>query len=202
MADELQGLLDRIQTEGFRKTEAEAQRILTEARAEAARITAAAQADAKARLEAAEREAETMTAKGREALKQAGRDILLSLRQQLQERLQGVVRAGIGQALTPEALTTVIQAAVQAYLAHGGRINRLDILVNPGTIAPLEAAMLSRLKDDLSLNPTLVPAPGVKAGFQLVFNGEDAVYDFSDQALAEALGTFLSPKLAELIKVS
>ena len=33
-----------------------------------------------------------------------------------------------------------------------------------------------------------------------VFNGADVVYDFSDQALAEALATFLNPKLAAVVR--
>ena len=113
-----------------------------------------------------------------------------------------MVKAGVGQALTPEALATVIQSAIQAYLTHGGQISRLEILVSPAVAGQLQEAMLVRLKETLRVQPQLTPVPGIKAGFQLIFNGEDAVYDFSDQALAEALSAFLSPKLADLIKVS
>ena len=46
MAEELQGLLDRIQSEGIAKAEAEKTKIVEDAKAEAAKIVAAAKEEA------------------------------------------------------------------------------------------------------------------------------------------------------------
>ena len=36
-------------------------------------------------------------------------------------------------------------------------------------------------------------------GFKLVFSGEDVVYDFSDEALTEAISAHLSPALGAIL---
>ena len=48
MAEELQGLLDKIQTEGIEKAESEKSKIIAEAKAEAARIVGEAKKQAEA----------------------------------------------------------------------------------------------------------------------------------------------------------
>jgi V/A-type H+-transporting ATPase subunit E len=200
MADELQALLERIQAEGIRKIQAERETLLAAARTEAARIVKAAQDEA-ARLSAvARQENDTLAAKGQAALRQAARDTLLSLRQELQKRVQEVVRRGVGEALSPEALAAILQHLVHAYVNSGGRLSKLEVLLRPEDLARVESGFRARLQEDLRKRVSLQPVPGLKAGFRLVFNGTDVMYDFSDEALAETLTSFLSPKLAELVK--
>lgn len=201
MADELQALLDRIHQDGVQKAAAEREKLLAEARAEADRITQEARQQAAAAVAAARREAETSVRKGQEALRQAARDTLLSLRQQLQERLRGVVRAGVGEALTPEALAPLLARLVEGLLTRG-EAAAIEVLVDGAAAERLQAGFLRALAADLRQRAAVVPVAGLGGGFKLVFDKQDVVYDFSDTALAEALCTFLNPKLAELVQAA
>jgi V/A-type H+-transporting ATPase subunit E len=199
MADEVQALLERINDEGLKKADQERERLLGEAREEAKRLVADAKSEADRLRTAAEQEAELTREKGRQSLQQASRDVLLSLRKQLEERLRGVCSACVSEALSAERLGEIIAGAVRAYMEQGGKVDQLKVLIPAEQASALEGSVMSALGADLKANTELVPVAGTAAGFRLNFNGEDMAYDFSDEALAEALCVFLSPRLAELV---
>ena len=81
MAEELQGLLNRIQTEGIEKAEAEKAEIIGNAKAEAAKIIEKAKEEAASIVKKANEEAEISVSKGNAAIRQAARDMKKGLRQ-------------------------------------------------------------------------------------------------------------------------
>lgn len=200
MADELQALLDRIQQDGLAKAEAEKEQLLTEARQEAARLVATAKQEAEHLVAEAKRNAELQLEKGRETLGQAARDVLLSLRERLQERLAAVAKQWVGAAVTPEVFAQMLLEIVRAYVAKGGAVDDLSVLLPEADQEKLAAALGTSLWADLKAKPELSPVPDISAGFRVVFNQEDVAYDFTDEALAESLAAFLNPRLAELIR--
>lgn len=200
MADELQSLLDRIQSEGLRKAEGERERILAEAKTAAQKTLDQARDEAARLVADAQREADALTGKGREALRQAARDTLLSLRTQLQERLRRIVSVAVNDHFQGEMLASILEIICKAYVSHGSTIERLDVLVHEKERWTLEKVFLTRLSADLRTRVNIAPRPDINNGFKLIFNGGDLVYDFTDEALTETLCTFLSPKLAELLK--
>jgi len=199
MADDLQALLDRINREGVEKAEAERQRILGEARAEAGRIVENARSEAEQRVTDARQEAENLLKRGTEALRQAARNTLLSLRNQLQQRLHDVVCRCAGEALTPELMGDLIRQMTEAYAKQGFAIDQVDVLLPEDRLDALRDGLLAGLGQDLRAKTELHPQPGRHGGFQLSFNGADVVYDFTDRALAEVLCAYLNPALAELV---
>ena len=115
MAEELQGLLDRIQNEGIAKAETEKTKIVDDAKAEAAKIVAAAKAEAASIVKKANEEAEISVAKGNDAIKQAARDVLIALRADIEARLKVLVSESVGDAMTPETMSRIILEMVKAY---------------------------------------------------------------------------------------
>ena len=79
MAEQLQGLLERIQKDGIDKADAEGQRIIDDAKAQAASIISDAEAKAKAGLDNAEREGAAFAERGKVALQQAARDVVITV---------------------------------------------------------------------------------------------------------------------------
>lgn len=199
MADELQALLDRIHEDGLKKAEAERQALLDKASDEAKRLIAEAKAEAERLRHEAEQSAALLQAKGEQSLRQAARDVLLSLRGELSRRVVAVARAGTVDALAGPALADLIATLVQRFVETGGREQRLEVLLSPEQQAALAAGLEKALAADLRKHVELSPVAGLKGGFRLKIAGEDVVYDFTDEALAEALSTFLSPKLAALV---
>lgn len=199
MADELQALLDRINAEGLKKADAECDRLLTEARAQSARLVEDAHAEAERIAAAAREEAGLSLDKGRESLRQAARDVLLSLREQLEQRVRAVAKAGVAEAVNAEALADILADLIQIYMAKEGRFERVEVVLPEDKTADVQRMLHAMLGAELREQCELKPAPDLAGGFRLVFDGQDIVYDFSDEALAEALAAFLHPRLAEIV---
>jgi V/A-type H+-transporting ATPase subunit E len=85
MAEDIQGLLNRIQSDGIEKAEAEKKRILDNAKQQADELVAKAKAEAEAIMKSAREEAVISENKGKAAVKQAARDVILSLQTELQK---------------------------------------------------------------------------------------------------------------------
>ena len=108
MSEELQGLLNKIQAEGLEKAESERARLVAEAKAQADKIIADAKAQADKIRKDAEADAEASRKKADAAVRQAARDVIISLKDDLQEKLRAVVREASAQAMTPEAMAGLI----------------------------------------------------------------------------------------------
>jgi len=199
MADELQALLDRIHDDGLKKAEEERRAIVEKAEAEARRLVAEAKAEAERITQTAQREAALLHDKGEQSLRQAARDVLLSLRGELEKRVVTVARAATGEALGTTVLAGIIADLVRRFAESGGHDQRFEVLLSPAQATALEQALVQALAADLRARVDLVPVPSLKSGFRLRMSGADVVYDFSDDALAEAMSTFLSPKLAAIV---
>ena len=198
MADELQALLSRITEEGLKKAEEERRGIVEKANAEGRRLVAEAKAEAEAIVEAGRREAALLRETGEQSLRQAARDVLLSLRRQLEQRVTEVAGALAGKALDATAMAGLVADLARHFVEAESSPQRLEVLLNPDQAKALEQALAHALSADLRARVELSPVPTVKTGFRLRVSGTEVVYDFSDEALAEALATFLSPKLAAI----
>ena len=199
MADELQALLDRISSEGLDKAEQQSAELLGASRAEASAVLSEARDQAARIVSDAEREQRVLAEKGRESLQQAARDVLLSLRGQLEERIRRVTKAFVGEAMGADVLAGIVAELVRSYVAQHGSESRVEALLNPAQVAELAQALGARLGEELRANCELTPVPTIDAGFMLTFGDQEAVYDFTDEALSEALAAFLNPKLREIL---
>jgi V/A-type H+-transporting ATPase subunit E len=199
MADELQALLDRITEEGLKKANEERQAILEKAALAAQRTVVDAKAEAAALLEEARRESALLKEKGEQALRQAARDVMLSLRAELERRVVEVARLAAAKALDPAAMAATITELARGFAESGGREQRIEVLLNPAHVEALAETLAAALGTDLRTRVDLRPVPTVKAGFRIKASGSDVAYDFTDEALAEAMAAFLSPRLAAIM---
>ena len=54
----------------------------------------------------------------------------------------------------------------------------------------------AKLSDNLKERCEFSPAPTVASGFKLAFKNNDVLYDFTDQALADAVASYVGPRIA------
>jgi len=198
MADELQGLLNRIQKEGLDQAETKREEILHDAKAEAKALLAKAKSEAEHLIATARQEAALLREKGEQSLKQAARDVLLSLRDQLEVRVVEVARSLAAENSTAATMAEIIAAMAASYLA-GEQSGKLEIQLAPAQADALRAALAKRLGEDLAKRCEIAPVASVSGGFRLVFSGQDVTYDFTDASLAETMASFLTPRLAATV---
>ena len=158
-----------------------------------------AQAEADATRAAAAKEAEMFAKKGQEALHQASRDILISLRAQLESRVSKAVNELIRGSAKGAELGRIITSLITGFLQSDGRQDDIRILVAEDDLVKVQAAVQASLTDDLRAHVELAPAHAVTGGFKLAFRQSAVVYDFTDQALAETVAAYVSPKVAAVI---
>lgn len=199
MADELQALLDRIDRDGIQRGEEEREKIISAAKDEAASIVSAAQEQAAKLVADAQAETAMMRQKSEEAMRQSGRQILLELRHELESRVHEAVAGLLKSELQTCTVADIITSLCSNYLEKHGNEENLTALVSEGQLESLTAAVKSKLAANLRERVSLAPSRTLANGFKLIFSGSDVLYDFSDEALTEALAAHLSPALAAIL---
>ena len=199
MAEDIQGLLNRIQSDGIEKAEAEKKRILDNAKQQADELLAKAREEAEAIMKSAREEAVISENKGKAAVKQAARDVILSLQTELQKRLEGLVRDSLRQAITPEVMGQIVVKMAEKYLAQDDG-STIEILLSPADAAALEAGLKAGLLVNLKAKPEIQLSSNIASGLKIGVKGTDLFFDFSDDALTDVICSYAGPKLAAAIK--
>lgn len=199
MPEDLQALIDHLQRDAVEEGRRRAAALVDEARADAeARVRSADERAARI-LADAEREAERRVERGTVALEQAGRDLLITLRQAIDELFAGLVRTSLEEKLDPELIATMLARMAEAYTAHGGRERRMAVLLNDDDLDALAHHYARRLREKLDVGVELRLDGTVRRGFRVEMVDEHVTHDFTVDAIAEVLSDYLRPRLAEML---
>jgi len=199
MAEDIKALIEKINQEGVIAAEAKAREIENKARLAADEILKKAQAQADKILKEAKEEISRMQEKEKNLLKQASRDLLLTLRQEINVMLDKLVDSQVKDALGTDNLFKVLSKVIQGSCpAEKGEI---VVLLNKEDIKALEGTFLAKLKEETKKKIVLKAADEIHAGFIISYDAGKSQFDFSDKALAEYIGTFLKPKLKDILQV-
>ena len=199
MSEDIQGLLDRIQSDGIEKAEAEKKRILDAAKQEAAEIITKARTEAAGIIKEAEESAAISESKGNAAVKQAARDVILSLQSDLQKRLENLVRESIGQSMTPELMGKIILLMSEKYITENQN-SELEVLLSAGDAAKMETALKAGLLSNLKNHPVIKISNSLASGLKIGVKGTDLFFDFSDDALTDVICSYAGPKISAVMK--
>jgi len=198
MAEEIRDLIEKINQEGIKAAEEKAQNIEAAAKQRADDILAQARLEAEEMIAAAKDRIRREDEKGKTLLAQAGRDLLLSLRKEINAMLGRIVVSDIQQALTPEALIKLLSEVVRNYSA--GESSDITVFLNKEDLETLEKFFLYKLREETKKKIILRPAEEISGGFTISFDSGKSCYDFTDKALAEYIGTYLKPKLNQILQ--
>jgi len=193
----VQELLEKIKREGIESAEAEGRKILAEAKAKGDATIAAAEKEAKAIVSRASADAERATESGRAALAQASRDLVLAFRGEIEKVLSGLVKAEVDASFDAETIKKALPAILEAWSKDGR--DDLSVLLPAKDLKSLEAFFKDKLGAALKKGVELKPHSDAKTGFKIVEKGGAAYYDFSAQAVAEMLGSYLNARLASIV---
>ena len=198
MAEEIRDLIEKINQEGIKAAEEKAQNIEAAAKQRADDILAQARLEAGEMIAVAKDRIHREDEKGKTLLAQAGRDLLLSLRKEINAMLGRIVVSDIHQVLTPEALFKLLSEVVKNYKA--GESSDITVFLNKEDLEHLEKNFLNKLREETKKKIILMPAEEISGGFTISFDSGKSCYDFTDKALAEYIGTYLKPKLNKILQ--
>ena len=198
MSEDIQELIEKIRQEGIKTAEDKAKEIEEQARQKAGDILKQAREEAETLLKEAEAKIAQMEQASSASLKQAGRDLLLSLRAEIAAILNKIIAFEAREALGAEELPGIIAALVKQAAAR--QKGQIVVSVSKNDLRRLRHGLLGKLSAEAKKGVSLKAETDIKAGFIISYDQGKSHYDFTDKSLAEYLSLYLRPQLAELLQ--
>jgi len=212
----VQALIDRLKSEGVAAGQSEADEILTKAKARAEELVADAERKAATLLAAARAEAAQEKAATEDGLKVAARDLVLTLRNELGDRIQQEATRLVAAALADEAFLQRLILAMAGNAKENASISDKEPMeivlpekvvtfeelkqspeaVEPGTLTHFVLALAG---DVLRDGVTFSTAPGFD-GIKIKLTGRDVSIDLTEEAIAVLLKRHLQPRLRAVME--
>ena len=189
----IQDLIASIKKDGIESATNESKKILEEARKEAERIVNEAKkardtiiADGKKTIEI-ERESSISS------VKQAARDVSLTLRKNLEDKFKKILGQKVSSSLDEKVIAEAIVAVVK------GECNGCDVEVSKEMVDKVNAVLTSQFAKELEKGVTLRASSSVSGGFKVYSKDGSAYIDLSDEEITKLLYPYLSSSLKEII---
>lgn len=199
MEIQLQELIDQIKKDGVDVAETEAEKILSDAKVEAEKIVSDAKAEANKILQDAKKENERMVKSSEDAIRQAGRNVLISFRESVARELKVILEEGVKDVYSSESLSNLIIKFIEGW-GKNPNAEDVSVILNGEDLKFLEETLLLALKERLHQGVTLKSSDNFDGGFRIAVNNGQAFYDYSTEAVVDMLSNYLSPKVTEILK--
>ena len=134
-----------------------------------------------------------------DAIRQAGRNLLISFKESVTRELKVILSENIGAAYSSEGFAELISKVVLAW-ANKSDVDDITVVLNSEDLEKLEKTLLSMLKDKISGGVTLRASASLDSGFRIATGDSGAYYDYSAEAVVDMISGYLSPKVTALLK--
>ena len=188
----LDQLIESLKEEGIASAEREAEKIRDEARQQARQIVRDAEEKRATLLAAAEQEARQIVSKGEDALRQAGRDYRIAVRNELLQMFANVLAAETRQAFTPDLLKTAIVKVIENIGTE------VEVALAPEFARELAEYLQARLQT-AEYPVTVVAGSATLEGFSLNNSEQGWKYTITPEEVAGALQSYLNPTWIKII---
>ena len=200
MSEKLKELLEKINEEGVKQAEEKARAIELKAKKDAEKIINEAKSEAQKIIAEARSEVRKMEEASQAALRQAARDLMLSLKDDIKRLFDKVISAESAKSMTSEQIGPIIKDLIERYADKGGEASDIKVLLKKEDLEKLKTTFIARLKDKIKDGIEFRPSPNINAGFSISFDKGRSFFDFTDEGLKEALCAYLNPELSRLLK--
>lgn len=192
MAEELQQLLEKIQHDGVEKANAEAAAIVAAAKEKADALVKNAQDAAKAAGEKAEADAKAYAARAEETIRQAARDTVLKVKEDVTRLLTNLLAEDVKAAMAADAVA-IAGTAIRELVSGSAEA---EVSVSAKLAEAVRAQLAAQSLDGVKV----VSDETTGTGFTVKLDNGRVEHDFTDAAIAGALAQRLRPDLAALLK--
>lgn len=197
MAEDLKNLIEKIREEGVRAAENKARAMEDNAKKLADNIIQDANRKADDIVRKGKEEVKRMEESGRASLKQAGRDLMISLRREINSMLYKITSGRMREAFAPDEMAKVISAIIK----EEPKAPKEGVIVsaNSKDIEKLEKSLMAELGDEIKRGITLKRSDEITGGFIISYDSGKSYFDFTDKSLAARISFRISRKLKELL---
>ena len=199
MEIQLQELINQIKKDGVEAAETQAEAILDAAKAEADKIISAAKIEADKLIAQAKAENEKTVKSGEDALRQAGRNLLISFRESVSRELKAIAGDKVSSVYSSDTLARLVVSAVECW-ASKPESDDISVLLNSADLARFEETILAELKAKMLNGVTLKANDNFDGGFRIAANNGAVYYDYSTESVTDMLSSYLGAKITALLK--
>ena len=196
---QLQELIDKIKNDGVASAEYEAKRIITEAEEKAQHILADAQKKSDALIQSAKAENSRMEKASIDAVRQAGRNVLISFRDSIIAQLNAIIKKDTASALSAEVLKTLIPELLKKWLASEDA-SSISVLLSAKDLEAVQSSLAASLKAEITKGLIIKTDETLADGFRIGIKNGEAYYDFSSESVASLFSSYLNPQTAKIMK--
>jgi len=210
----VQELIDRRRERGVEEGEEQAEQLLADVRRQAAQMLDEARQEAAETLQHARKEADNIRVAGEEALRLAGRDAILTLREEISERFANQVRRLVSHSLSDEQFVErlILEIAGRAVPKDGKQ--PLELLL-PEEMVPLEQLrrhpekvkegtlshfVLALAGDMMRKGVTFGSTADNSSGITAKMLNDDVEVTLDDKAIAQLLLRHLLPRFRAMME--
>lgn len=187
--EDLQSLLEKINRDGVEKAEAEAKRIIDEAKAKAEALLRNAREEADQAKAEADKAAEDYAKRAAETIRQSARDTIISVQDAITKMLEKLLAQDVDAALAnPQTAAGLAAGAVEDLT------RTTEVLANSKLVAALKAQLAAKK------NVTVVTDETIGSGFTVKVDGGRVEHSFTGEVISAELAKRLRPDLAALMK--
>ena len=199
MEIQLGELINQIKKDGVEAAETKAEAILSDAKAEAEKIINDARLQAEKILNDAKAENERMVKSSEDAIRQAGRNLLISFRESVTRELNAIVNENVTAVYSSDKLAGLIVTAVENW-SKKPDAEDVSVVLNSGDLKALEDNLIAALKEKMLSGVTLKANDNFDGVFHIASGNSGAYYDYSAETVVDMLSNYLSPRVTELLK--
>lgn len=198
---QLQELIDKIKKDGVTAAKASAEEIISEAEESAKKIVSDAKSQAEKIIKDAKAETERMEKASEDAIKQAGRNLIISFRDSITSELSAIVQAETAVAYSNDLLLKLIPETVKAWGTNNDAKD-VSVLLSEKSLKELETGLRAALKAEIAKGLELKADKTLSAGFRIGINNGQAYYDYSAEAVSDLFSAYLNPRTAAIMKAA
>lgn len=199
MEVQLQELIEQIKKEGVEVAEKEAKKIIATAESQAEKIVSNAQDESAKIIANAKAEAERIAKASEEAIRQAGRNMLISFRESVARELKTLLEEEVSKVYSSSEVCTLILKVVENWSKNSDSED-LAVILNSEDLSRLEDGLIKGVKERVLSGVTLRPSDNFDGGFRILVGDSGAYYDYSVESVVDMISNYLSPKVVKLLK--
>lgn len=201
MAQQVQELIDKIKTEGIQSANLKADEIKKQAQKEASQITVNARGEAKQIILEAENQAKKLRESTTMILRQASRDMLLTLHKEIEKMLKAAISVDVKDSLSSQQLGNILETVIKNAIDKG-EVSSINISLSDKDLQQVKEHFTAKLSNNLKGGLNLKASDDIAKGFTISFDQGKSSLEFTDESLAGFLSSFVNTHISALLKES
>lgn len=201
MQNKLQELTEKLYSEGLSKGREEAERIKADAQKEAEQIISKAREESEQIISTAHKEAEDIKERILNEVKMSSRQSYTTLRHEIESLISSnALKTPISEAMNDNALIKdIISTIVSAFSPQSDKAAELSIILPEKSKGELDRFITENITKQFNQGLEIKFDKKVSSGFKIGPKGEGYHISFTDKDFEELVGSYLRPRIREIL---